>query len=544
MSTARAGRALAVLVAALLAVAVIAPAAHAEDTASISGRISDALTTRPLVGATVINTDVGTVTTTDEDGMFVFSGLAAGSYRVTATMSGFVTQTSEWYSIAEGEAKSGVDVGLTVAGVQGRSATVTGIRAVGQTLVAVPGAWSPSSTVLSYQWFRGSTPISGATAQSYVLAAVDIGKVVNVVVTGVIEGYPPVSRPGRQFFATAEGVFTAPAEIALAGIPTVGAPLSLSWSGVFLPAPTTVSYQWFVADQAVTGATGAAYTPRPADLGKAVSALVTATRAGVETLSVPVVSSDVVQPGVLVSTAAPVVSAARVGAQATASTGSWSPTAASFAYEWYRDGILVGAARTYTPSSADLGGQLSVVVTASLTGFASSSRASAPTTVLGGLFTSAPRPTISGSPTVGSTLGANLGAWVPGGASFSYQWKVGGLVVGGATGSTYAVRPTDADRSISVTVTAAKAGYATTTLESAPTSAVVGRAYSLCEYLLADYPYGVMKNSSVKDAVKKKNAPTQYLEPYGPPFVSASVYALNASGRDADKDGIACEQRP
>jgi hypothetical protein len=40
-----------------------------------------------------------------------------------------------------------------------------------------------NATTLSYQWLRGTTPISGATASTYTLAAADVGQAINVQVT-------------------------------------------------------------------------------------------------------------------------------------------------------------------------------------------------------------------------------------------------------------------------------------------------------------------------------------------------------------------------
>ena len=634
-----ASRGLAVLVAVLLATTALASAAHAEGTASLSGRVTNVLTTHALAGATVTNVDLGTTTTTDADGTFTFSGLAPGSYRVSVARAGYWTALSEWYALLDGESRTGADLalnpeltpysstpaptisgvarvgaelfahavdwapqqdsfeyswtanGLPIAGattdslelapdllgqliavavtgtrieeddfyqarqlsttavvvepaaVVGSSPSVIGARRVGEELEAVPGSWSPVSTVLTYQWYRGSTPISGATQRKYTLRLEDAGATVNVVVTGHVAGLPSVSRPGRQFFATADGLFAAPTGLSLAGSPAVGTPLSVIWSAPFSPAPTTVGYQWSADGAPVAGATAATYVPSALDIGKSIGVVLTAARAGFEPLAVEVGAGAPVVPGTIASLSAPVMSAPRVGRAATTTTGTWSTTGTSFAYQWYSGGMPVSTAATYTPSGADLGAQLSVTVTAYRTGYVSASRSSNQAAVLEALFTTTPRPTISGSPVVGGTVSVSTGSWSPSGASFSYQWKVGGLTVGGATGSTYSVRPTDADRSVTVVVTASKQGYSTTSMESAASASVKGRAYSLCEYLLADYPYGVMRDPGVKDAVKKNGA-TQYLEPYGPPFVSASVYALNASGRDADKDGIACEQRP
>jgi hypothetical protein len=67
--------------------------------------------------------------------------------------------------------------------------TITGTPAVGQTLTAAPGAWTPEPDEITYRWERyeadgsGGSSISGATQESYILAPADEGKKIKVVVT-------------------------------------------------------------------------------------------------------------------------------------------------------------------------------------------------------------------------------------------------------------------------------------------------------------------------------------------------------------------------
>jgi hypothetical protein len=72
--------------------------------------------------------------------------------------------------------------------------TITGTAQVGATLTAIPGAWSPAPVNLAYQWFRGNTAISGATAPTYVVQEADRGSVLSVQVTGSKSGYETQTR--------------------------------------------------------------------------------------------------------------------------------------------------------------------------------------------------------------------------------------------------------------------------------------------------------------------------------------------------------------
>ncbi len=51
---------------------------------------------------------------------------------------------------------------------------VTGTPTVGQTLTTTNGTWDGAPS-FARQWFRGNTPIAGATALTYLLVAADAG---------------------------------------------------------------------------------------------------------------------------------------------------------------------------------------------------------------------------------------------------------------------------------------------------------------------------------------------------------------------------------
>lgn len=61
---------------------------------------------------------------------------------------------------------------------------VSGTGVVGQTLTTTNGTWSGTLPfTYTYQWQRNSSPISGATSQTYVLVNADVGANVRCVVT-------------------------------------------------------------------------------------------------------------------------------------------------------------------------------------------------------------------------------------------------------------------------------------------------------------------------------------------------------------------------
>ncbi|MDR1799928.1 MAG: FIVAR domain-containing protein, partial [Bifidobacteriaceae bacterium] len=75
--------------------------------------------------------------------------------------------------------------------------------------------------------------------------------------------------------------------------------------------------------------------------------------------------------------------------------------------------------------------------------------------------------TISGTVQVGQTVTAVPGTWTPSNAQLSYQWKVDGTVIPGATASTYTILGADQGKTLTVTVTGVQEGYLDGTATSA-----------------------------------------------------------------------------
>jgi hypothetical protein len=163
---------------------------------------------------------------------------------------------------------------------------------------------------------------------------------------------------------------------------------------------------------------------------------------------------------------------ARVGTPVKASTGTWSSEPASYAYSWSADGVAIpGATQALfaVPASA-LGKRLAVTVTARKPGLVDGSATSAAVTVETGLAPLANlRPSVTGTPTVGSTVQALKGAWAPTPDSYSYQWRLNGVAITGATGTSLKLSAAMAGKDLAVVVTVKRAGH----LDGQSTSAVV-----------------------------------------------------------------------
>lgn len=105
-----------------------------------------------------------------------------------------------------------------------RAPALAGTPVVGQRLGASPGSWAPvlsdgpttHAYTHTYQWFRGTTPIAGATGTSYVATAADFGTRLRVRVTAdrPSTGTPFFRAPGVAWTGPS-GAVRAPAELGL-----------------------------------------------------------------------------------------------------------------------------------------------------------------------------------------------------------------------------------------------------------------------------------------------------------------------------------------
>jgi len=181
------------------------------------------------------------------------------------------------------------------------------------------------------------------------------------------------------------------------------------------------------------------------------------------------------------------------GTTVTANPGTWTgSTPIGYQYQWQIcDGngnachdIGGATSQTYKIRSEDKGNTLRVHVIASNSD-GSSAATSAPSTRIaegGSAPANTAAPTISGSPSVGSTLTATTENWTgttP--ISFGYQWEIcdgnGNAChdIGSATAQTYQVRTGDPGNTVRVRVTASNS-FGSASAISAPTAKVVAPA--------------------------------------------------------------------
>ena len=351
--------------------------------------------------------------------------------------------------------------------------TITGTPQVDSQLSATAGTWSPRAK-FAYQWYAGGTAVPNADSSTFSPSADQLRQRISVQVTASRDGYATASSKSPLSSRVIRATFAAIGTPTISGIPQVDKPLSAQ-TGTWSPTGTP-SYQWYVNGAAVAGATNATFTPTADDLRKQVAVKVRMTRDGYRTTSSVSAASDPVAPGTFVNTTAPSVSGtAKVGVPLTVDPGSWEP-AAQVTYQWYADGVAVPGetARTFTPTAAELGKQMTVQVTARRYGYLTAVVETAPTAnVAPGTIAMTTAPRLSGDPVVGGTLTASPGSWSVTPTGVAYQWYADGVAITGATGSTYSPTKAMLDHQLTVRVTVSLDGYLDAHTRSAATRPVV-----------------------------------------------------------------------
>ena len=255
---------------------------------------------------------------------------------------------------------------------------ISGTPQVADQLTVSNGQWQDETLGFSYQWqdcdAAGCSPILGATSQTYTPGAADAGDTLEATVTA----YNDVGQASATSAPTAP--VTGPPVNTLAPVlstatPVAGSPVTVTdgdWAAY--PAPT-FTVQWFscspVGCSPISGATGSTYTPQQGDIGSEIEATVTATN-GVGQSSASSDQAPVQESGYPFNTGLPSITpdAPVQGVQETASPGAWDGSP-SFGYQWQRcngatcTAIAGATAPIYTPTGADVGAALEVLVSAS-----------------------------------------------------------------------------------------------------------------------------------------------------------------------------------
>jgi surface antigen len=335
------------------------------------------------------------------------------------------------------------------------------------------GTWSRAVT-RTYQWLADGVPVSGATESTFTPTPEQVAAKLAVKVTASRTGYTPSTVTSAASPAVLPGALAGVTPPTVSGTSQVDQPLTAT-AGTWSPTADP-TYQWLVDGAPIAGATGASYTPAPADLRKQVAVQVTVTRPGYKASTATSAATVAVAPGSFRNSSAPSVTGTpRVGVPLSALPGGWSPEP-TFGYQWSAAGVPIAGATssTFTPTAAQVNRTLTVQVTARRPGYLTAVLA-APTTaaVLPGINTVQTAPTISGEAVTGRTLTASSGTWAVPPSKVAYQWYGDGVALPGATASTLTLTRSMLDQRITVVVTATADGYAPKAATSPATGPVV-----------------------------------------------------------------------
>jgi len=342
--------------------------------------------------------------------------------------------------------------------------------------------------VSQFQWFRGTSAITGATSLSYTLVTADANQTLRFQVIPVaVSG----TSPGVAASATITVINSVPVATNVlitdnnGGQALVGDTLtaSYSYSDVDSDVEGASQYQWYRGTTAITGATSLSYTMVTADANQTlmfqvIPVALTGTSPGVAaSATITVINSVPVATNVLVSdvNGGQVVIGDVLNASYSFSDVDGDAEGAS-QYQWFRGttAITGATALTYTTVTADANQTLVFqVIPVAATG-ASPGVAASASIALSNSAPLASAVTISdingGQPLVGDTLTASyVYSDVDGDAEgvSQFQWFRGTTAIAGATSLNYTITLSDANQTlifqvIPVAVTGTSPGIAAT----------------------------------------------------------------------------------
>lgn len=165
--------------------------------------------------------------------------------------------------------------------------TIEGTAATDQTVTVDPDTWVGTPDTLTITWKRNGKAIKGASGvglTSYTLSPSDTGEKLTATVTARRAGYLTTSRTSAAV-KVARATFTSTPAPTIQGDASAGTTLT-AVPGTWTPAPTTLTYRWYLDGKKISKATRATYTTTGAQVGKQLVVRVTATRPGYTTAAV------------------------------------------------------------------------------------------------------------------------------------------------------------------------------------------------------------------------------------------------------------------
>jgi hypothetical protein len=156
--------------------------------------------------------------------------------------------------------------------------SVTGGGAVGTELQATAPSFDPAAASVAYQWYRGTSAITGATGPSYSVGPSDVGKEITVRATGSAPGYANATSTSTPVTGVTGGAPAAERAPDVSGTAAVGSRLTVvpgAWAG-----GPKLTYQWYRDGVPISRATSTSYSPTATDAARTLTVVETATLTG------------------------------------------------------------------------------------------------------------------------------------------------------------------------------------------------------------------------------------------------------------------------
>ncbi|CAI9400859.1 Ig-like domain repeat protein [Nocardioides sp. T2.26MG-1] len=248
---------------------------------------------------------------------------------------------------------------------------------------------------------------------------------------------------------------------------------------------------WLCDGSPIPGAQGVwTYVPTEAQAGCLITAQVVTTALGF--LPLTMVTDALQVPGLgetaVTSDGAPTIKADK-GTPTTGTTlsvsvaPSWQQDGVATTYQWLRNGqpITGKEGTSYLLTKDDVDQSISARATGKKDGLSDGVVTSnALTGQLGDAPKATRQPVITGTPAVGRTLTVDPGTWGTGELPvFTYQWQRDTKDVDGETGRTHVVSAADVGHTLTVVVTATRAGYRPGTFRTAGETVPAAKARSV-----------------------------------------------------------------
>ena len=384
-------------------------------------------------------------------------------------------------------------------GAQARVQILAGQKRVGDTLIANTTATTgqaPFTFTYQWQWSTDTSTaavwsnIANATDSTYVLSSTEFNQYVRVHITAVnVTGVP--SSADSNYVGLILGPGVPPAmSVKITGAAYVGRSFGTDISAsLYVDQSSVITYQWSTSTNSngpftdSPGATNTTFTPDPNFSGYIKVSVRGSSPAGFSTASDTIGPLSLLAPSAAVSVTTSTTCSTLlpdlctyvgsvISSNAYLTQGStpvftyvWAATAANALKTAAYTAIRAATGATYTPVAGDLNKWVRVQVTAT-NALGVSTVYSVPMKVITGTQSVTPVPTISGTPSVGSTLTANPGTW-DAGTVLTYQWLRNGTAIARATTATYVLVAGDVGTTISVRVTGTKVGFTTLAVTSA-----------------------------------------------------------------------------